>query len=301
MGSCSDIGDRDLDRLLTGKDPSADQASQQLAALVHQIKAAYADAPGERTEARHLGAIVETARLVAGQAETSPLPVGSANPPAVARNWRKTLFGNRFVVRSTQLAGAGLAAVLATAGLAFAGVTLPSPAQDAFKSVGLELPNQTDGAQPASKPSNVQPDTTKGSDVSDYARHNHPTGPGGGCDFGQAVAALASDGKVAANSPCDKANNNATTHGSRQTGESHSQSGRSTAETAPKGSRQTGENHSQGASPNVQTTPRGSSETGTNSSQQAPTPPATTPPAPPTDTPGGPPTDTPGGPPGGRP
>jgi len=302
MGSHSDLADRDLDRLLTGDAPPADEASEQLAAFVRQVKAAYADAPGEGTEARHVTAIVETARLVAGEADTSPLPAGSsANPPTGARKWRTTLSRNRLVARTAQLAGAALAAVLATAGLAVAGVTLPTPAQDAFKSVGLELPNQTDGAQPASKPSGASPDTTKGSEVSDYARHNHPTGPGGGCDFGQAVAGIASGGKVAADNPCDNANNHATQHGASATGKNHSGAGRSTAETAPQGSRQAGENHSQGAAgPNVQTSPQGSRETGNSASEQAPTTPAT-PPAPPTDTPGGPPTDTPSGPPAGRP
>jgi hypothetical protein len=72
---------------------------------------------------------------------------------------------------------------LALAGLAFAGVTVPDPARDAFDSVGISLPNQpadqgskeppaTKGGQPASGESGG------GNDVSEAAK-TKPKGKGG--------------------------------------------------------------------------------------------------------------------------
>lgn len=49
---------------------------------------------------------------------------------------------------ASRLAAVGIAVPLSTAGLAVAGVALPQPANDAFDAVGIELPNQSDKADP---------------------------------------------------------------------------------------------------------------------------------------------------------
>jgi hypothetical protein len=62
---------------------------------------------------------------------------------------------------------------LVLAGLAFAGVTVPSPARDAFDAVGINLPNQPsdeDGKGPAGKSTEAQ----GGNDVSDAAKAKTP-------------------------------------------------------------------------------------------------------------------------------
>ena len=67
---------------------------------------------------------------------------------------------------------------LVLAGLAFAGVTVPGPARDAFDSVGISLPNQpSDNAQKAKSPTSPS-NTSGGNDVSSAA-HTKAKGAGG--------------------------------------------------------------------------------------------------------------------------
>ena len=55
------------------------------------------------------------------------------------------MFARRPIVRAAKSAACAAALVLATAGLAVAGVELPAPAQNAFERAGLSLPNQAGG------------------------------------------------------------------------------------------------------------------------------------------------------------
>jgi len=199
---------------------------------------------------------------------------------------------------TVKIAAAALAALLGTAALAFAGVSLPAPAQDAFTRLGLSLPNQNEGAQPAAQPSTLPSLPDQASDrattVLDKLQDE------GGCGFGHDTAddhADLPDGAIDAcshqESHPSKSSEHPTPEGSRQTGVTHSSEGQSTAEAAPHGSSQTGENASQIGQSNSTSAPRGGAQTGqTVSSEVAPGPPAATPPVD---------TGPPGGTPGGRP
>jgi hypothetical protein len=69
---------------------------------------------------------------------------------------------------------------LVLAGLAFAGVTVPGPARDAFHSVGIKLPNQPPehSTQPATPKSSAPGGEQGGNDVSNAA-HTKKKGKGG--------------------------------------------------------------------------------------------------------------------------
>jgi hypothetical protein len=73
----------------------------------------------------------------------------------VTRPARPIFRSRRRLVAKLAIAMALVPAVLA--GLAFAGVTLPGPANSAFNSVGVNLPNQEDGDN-----ADAQPSSTKG-------------------------------------------------------------------------------------------------------------------------------------------
>jgi hypothetical protein len=199
---------------------------------------------------------------------------------------------------TVKIAVAALAALLGTAALAFAGVSLPAPAQDAFTRLGLSLPNQNEGAQPSNQPSTVPaatlPDqaSDRADDVLNALRSDSP--PGDGCQFGHDTAEEHAD--LPSQAECDHAggdhpsnHGDASPNGSPQTGVTHSAKGRSTAQAAPQGSSQTGENASQIGQSNSTSAPQGGVETGQTVSTEA-GPPSSTPPVatgPPSGTPGG--------------
>jgi hypothetical protein len=60
------------------------------------------------------------------------------------------MLSSRPLARVAKAAACAASLVLATAGLAVAGVELPAPAKDAFEKAGLSLPNQAGGNGPSS-------------------------------------------------------------------------------------------------------------------------------------------------------
>jgi len=92
----------------------------------------------------------------------------AARAPAASRRTR--------LVRLAQACAAVALVPLVLAGLAFAGVTVPGLARDAFDSVGITLPNQPaeHGAAP-----NGQGTQSTGNDVSDAAKSGANRGKGG--------------------------------------------------------------------------------------------------------------------------
>jgi hypothetical protein len=88
-----------------------------------------------------------------------------------ASRWRAGVAGRRSRLALVARVGIAVALIpLVLAGLAFAGVTVPAPARDAFDSLGIPLPNQPSeghGGKPAVEPKGTQ---GGGNDVSDAAK-----------------------------------------------------------------------------------------------------------------------------------
>jgi hypothetical protein len=148
------MSDRDIDRLLAGKAPEGDEAVEELAAFLQEVKAAYLKAPADSTEARQLATILEAAQLQTDKGESVARPPSKATGPAPQAsglpNWRQRLVLTQlFSSLWARIAVASVAAALASGGLAFAGA-LPDPLQaaaaDAANQVGVSLddPNDVD-------------------------------------------------------------------------------------------------------------------------------------------------------------
>src|SRR4029450_9481902 len=87
----------------------------------------------EAPDPSHEAALVPRLAEIAAAASSAPRP-----RPAHRRSRGPLALALRF--------GAAVALLPAClAGIAFAGVSVPGPAQDAFESVGIELPNQAGG------------------------------------------------------------------------------------------------------------------------------------------------------------
>lgn len=133
------ISDAGAERLLSpgawGADPS-DPGEEAVRDFIRALRAELPTAPSE-DEAILITRLADSARraslAAAGQATARIEPVRRSG------GWRPrlVLFGR--IALAAALAPALLAA------LAFAGVELPEPAQDAFDRVGIELPNQAGG------------------------------------------------------------------------------------------------------------------------------------------------------------
>ena len=122
-----------------------DEQDERLAELLRKMPTAFAAAPDTEAESRHLAAITAAARDLAHQDHSEPDPDLGARrwlPRAVGAKWRNTLSRNRPMIITAKLAASAIAVCAATAGLAVAGVTLPDPASDVAKEIGL--PNQAD-------------------------------------------------------------------------------------------------------------------------------------------------------------
>ena len=178
-------------------------------AFLADMRATYVSEPEEAVASRHIAAIAHEAELVLGR-----------QTPNSSR--RRTMIRNRFLRPVATLGAATLAAILATAGLAVAGVNLPEPAQDAFNKAGLTLPNQAGGGQSG--------EHSRSDAVHSIIEATPPSERG--CAFGHSVAEAAKGSSLPeqAQGACDKGDeeNGAGTNESS----SHSQFGRDTAERA---------------------------------------------------------------------
>jgi hypothetical protein len=103
-------------------------ADDELAAFAQAVKTTLLVEPDRAAAADLIPRLAEAAR-VSARADRAPT---RERPARARRRW-------------IPIARVGIAIALVpllTAGLAFAGVSLPGPANDAFESVGVELPNQ---------------------------------------------------------------------------------------------------------------------------------------------------------------
>lgn len=130
MGFPRRLSREQQERLLAGA-PSADGGDlDRIAAFVRALPALVREQPDDVLTAALVPRLAAAARASAAEAEHRPT-VPLARRPARSR---------RMLVARVAVAVALVPALMA--GLAFAGVTLPEPAQDAFERVGVDLPNQ---------------------------------------------------------------------------------------------------------------------------------------------------------------
>lgn len=157
MGFPRRLSREQQERLLAGA-PFADGGElDRMAAFVRALPALVREQPDDVLTAALLPRLAAAARSSAVEAEQAPTV---ARRPARSR---------RMLVARIAVAVALLPALMA--GLAFAGVTLPEPARDAFDRVGVDLPNQSavDEDEDAAGDDAVQP-AGKGSETSEQKR-----------------------------------------------------------------------------------------------------------------------------------
>jgi hypothetical protein len=146
MGFHDRIGSTAADRLLSDPAHNGDGPAepQEVRAFVRALPAAVAIEPDPRVAT----AIVSRAALAAHAAslEADRAPTTEVEARRAASPWKR-----RVAVVAVSI---GLVPALMV-GLAFAGLTLPEPAREAFDSVGIELPNQPDAEDQA--PSGANP------------------------------------------------------------------------------------------------------------------------------------------------
>ena len=141
------------------------------------LRAAVPSRPDPEVERLLVPRLAATARTSTIEAETVVMRRGAAPVAGVGARPRS---------RRALLARVGIAIALVPlvlAGLAFAGVTVPSPARDAFDSVGITLPNQrSDHSQkPATTTSTPADHQAAGNEVSSAA-HAKSKGKSGNSD-----------------------------------------------------------------------------------------------------------------------
>jgi hypothetical protein len=139
--------------------------------FARDLRDAYLTSPSEATKARDIAAITDLARSL------------DHDSASVQISRRKSMLSSRPLARAAKAAACAASLVLATAGLAVAGVDLPAPAQDAFEKAGLSLPNQAGGGDGPSATSGRADEVHGVIDVWPPAER--------GCEFGHAVAVAA--------------------------------------------------------------------------------------------------------------
>jgi hypothetical protein len=139
MGSSSRLSDQEFDRLLTGRAPAGAASLEEVAAFFRDVTATLQQAPDEATATRHLSAIAEASRLRSEHEGSVSGPAHASVPP----RRRKLVSGNVFASRTAKIALAGVLALGAFSGAAYAGA-LPGPIQrptaDVANNLGLSLP-----------------------------------------------------------------------------------------------------------------------------------------------------------------
>jgi hypothetical protein len=170
--------DQDMEALFQGDSSRGDDA---LIEHLRETKNALLEEPPHDVAAVHLSAMVAEARVLV----FGPKPISTRSPATSryrATPWRAAMRGLRraaVAVAVVTIGGMG-----SMAGLAYAGVSLPSPALTAFQKIGIHLPNQP---QNHGSPSSLPTASQHGQSVKAIAT----AGPGG-CAFGQEVAGVAS-------------------------------------------------------------------------------------------------------------
>lgn len=178
MTNLDGLSDRDLDRLVSGRDALDGSGLEALAAFLRELRVACTEPPEERVAATHLAAVAEEAGRTRA-ARRAAVPVRPSAARAAIPSAKRSRRSPRAPRKRLALLAAALvvAAPLLTAGLALAGVSLPDAARAPFDGLGIDLPNQSRAADVHAVIDTTSPDDR-------------------GCEFGQRVASAASGGKA---------------------------------------------------------------------------------------------------------
>ena len=203
--------DDQLDGIYAGVAPT--EQLEDVAAFMLEVKAEFSGSPADEVADRHLAAMAQEARRL----QPVRPPENQTVLPAEKNRWRRAM--DKMTSLALKGATGVLAASMSMMGLAYAGVDLPGQAAErALESVtGVELPNQEDsdaGSVAEDVKAVVDSDADKG------------------CEFGQAVAAAASQnaqGDRADEERCSEADDGSEAQGSKATGEEKSAAGRAKA------------------------------------------------------------------------
>ena len=162
-----------------------DDVDPELKEHLHLARLALLQGPPPEVASAHLLAITEAAHLLASTPDARPIASRSGARGGLERvrmKMRKLALG---------VAIAAITGVVATAGLAFAGVSLPAVAVTAFDKHGLSLSTKATADHSLQAPS--LPDASQhGQDVKAVATDGTT-----GCQHGQEVAAIASGNQQA--------------------------------------------------------------------------------------------------------
>lgn len=205
--------DDELDGVFAGVAPA--DSLEEVAAFMLEVKTTCSDAPREEVAHRHIAAMVEESRHTEGAR-----PLIQEEIVTDRTRWRKAV--DKMIATALKGAAGVLAASMSMMGLAYAGVDLPGQAAaNALEAVtGVELPNQSEDHD--------------GSSVADDVKSVVENSEAEGCEFGQEVAAAASqnaqDETGSQGDPCTASDNAGDkAQGSKATGDEKAAQGRATA------------------------------------------------------------------------
>jgi hypothetical protein len=133
MGFPHALRDHEVERLLSRQATDGDGSGlEDVVLFLRALQSLVPQAPDPRSERDLVRKLADTAR--AGSATAAPILGG--------RRTARARRGRRATVALGRIALAAMLLAVALAGLAFAGVRLPGPVNDAFSTVGVDLPNQ---------------------------------------------------------------------------------------------------------------------------------------------------------------
>ena len=132
MGFPTRLNGKDQERLLAGASVEGHDEFDKVATFMRALPEQVPETPPEGLERTLVPRLAEAARTSTALAETpAPSPIPERRPRS------------RLALVARVAVAVALIPVL-MAGLAVAGVKVPTPAQDAFEGVGVELPNQSE-------------------------------------------------------------------------------------------------------------------------------------------------------------
>ena len=152
MRRFSRMTDQELDLLFTGRTPGECSELDGLAATLHEVGLTYRAPLDSDTQDRHLAAIHEASRLLAGTHTAAPTTAGNASEATIAsvsaRGRRRLVLHNPLTSMAAKIAAAFALAFVAFGGTAYAGV-LPNDVQKVVSevgdTVGVPIPDGDDG------------------------------------------------------------------------------------------------------------------------------------------------------------